>query len=146
VGLERVRELSGFTVNVEVRRRTVSTLIKTLLPLVLMAMIMYATLHFPAVLIKEKVTVAVTSALTGAVLLSSINAQLGVVGYVMAVEYVFYIFFGLCLFAIVTALAGERFRNVGRPASAVVVENAGQLLFIVALLAITSVTGFVLWH
>jgi ABC-type branched-subunit amino acid transport system substrate-binding protein len=146
VGLQRVRELSGFSVNVEVRRRVIATLIKTLLPLVLMAMIMYATLHFPAVLIKEKVTVAVTSALTGAVLLSSINAQLGVVGYVMAVEYVFYIFFGLCLFAIVTALAGERFRNVGRPASAVAVENAGQALFVVALLGITSVTGYVLWR
>jgi ABC-type branched-subunit amino acid transport system substrate-binding protein len=145
-GVARTRELSGFTVTVDLRRRVVATLIKTLLPLILMASIMYATLHFPPVLIKEKVTVAVTAALTGAVLLSSINAQLGTVGYVMAVEYVFYVFFALCLIAIMSALAGERLRNVGRASSARLVERAGELVFVVALLVISGITGVVLWR
>jgi ABC-type branched-subunit amino acid transport system substrate-binding protein len=143
--LNRTRELSGFTVTVEVRRRVVATLIKTLLPLLLMAMIMYATLHFPPVLIKEKVTVAVTAALTGTVLLGSINAQLGTVGYVMDVEYVFYIFFALCLFAIVSALAGERLRMLGRVGPATKVENAGQFLFILAFAGVAAVTAVALW-
>jgi ABC-type branched-subunit amino acid transport system substrate-binding protein len=145
-GIDRTRELSGFNVSIDVQRRVVATLIKTLLPLILMSLIMYATLHFPPVLIKEKVTVAVTAALTGAVLLSSINAQLGTVGYVMAVEYVFYVFFALCLFAIMSALAGERLRNVGKPSSARVVERAGELVFVVALLVVSGVTGAVLWR
>jgi ABC-type branched-subunit amino acid transport system substrate-binding protein len=143
-GLDRTRELSGFTVTIELRRRVVATLVKTLLPLILMAMVMYATLHFPPVLIKEKVTVAVTSALTGAVLLSSINTQLGTVGYVMDVEYVFYIYFVLCLLAIVSALIGERWRSTGHPAAALRVERAGQFVFIVALAGIAGTTAFVL--
>jgi hypothetical protein len=113
VGFERVRELSGFNLSIELHRRVVATLAKTLLPLGLMALIMFASLSFPAALVKEKVTVAIT----GAVLLTSINNQLGNVGYVIAVEYVFYIFFTLCLLCIVAVLAAERLRatNHGPP-------------------------------
>jgi ABC-type branched-subunit amino acid transport system substrate-binding protein len=143
-GQDRTRELSGFTVTIELRRRVVATLVKTLLPLILMAMVMYATLHFPPVLIKEKVTVAVTSALTGAVLLSAINTQLGTVGYVMDVEFVFYIYFVLCLLAIVSALIGERWRSAGRSEAALRVERAGQFVFVVALAGVAGTTAFVL--
>jgi hypothetical protein len=66
----------------------VATLAKTLLPLGLMALIMYARLYFPVALVEEKVTVAITGALSGAVLLASINSQLGNIGYVIAVELV----------------------------------------------------------
>ena len=86
VGLERVRELSGFNFTIEMRRRILATLAKTFLPLGLMALIMYASLYFPAALVAQKVTVAITGALSGAVLLSSINSRLGNVGYVMAVD------------------------------------------------------------
>jgi hypothetical protein len=103
---------------------------KTLLPLGLMALIMYASLHFPAALVKEKVTVAITGALSGAVLLSSINAQLGNVGYVIAVEYGFYVFFSLCLLCIVAVLIAERCRATGRQAAALFVERSGRVLFL----------------
>ena len=95
VGLERIRELSGFGFSVEMGRRVLATLVKTLLPLALMALIMLASLYFPSGLVKEKITVAITAALSGAVLLSSINSQLGNVGYVIAIEYGFYIYFVL---------------------------------------------------
>ncbi|NJM11401.1 MAG: hypothetical protein HC889_05535 [Synechococcaceae cyanobacterium SM1_2_3] len=88
-GVESYRELSGFLVTVEVARRAVATLVKSLLPLLLMTLIMYASLYFPSALLKEKVSVAITGALSGAVLLSSINSQLGGIGYTIAVEYVF---------------------------------------------------------
>lgn len=140
------RELSGFKITVDLRRRVVATLIKSLLPIVLMAMIMYATLHFPPVMIKEKIAVAVTAALTGAVLLSSINAQLGAVGYVMAVEYVFYVFFALCLFSIVSALSAEQLRVVNRGALASRVDRAGQFLFIIAFLGVAIALGLALWR
>jgi branched-chain amino acid transport system substrate-binding protein len=126
VGLERVRELSGFALLVDVHRRVVATLAKTLLPLGLMALIMFASLYFPPALVKEKVTVAITGALSGAVLLTSINSQLGSIGYIIAVEYGFYIFFGLCLLCIVAVLAAERFRAAGRASTAVAVERTGR--------------------
>jgi branched-chain amino acid transport system substrate-binding protein len=133
VGLERMRELSGFSLSVDVHRRVVATLAKTLLPLGLMALIMFASLYFPPALVKEKVTVAITGALSGAVLLSSINSQLGSIGYIIAVEYGFYIFFGLCLLCIVSVLAAERFRAAGRQPAAVMVERSGRYLYLLAL-------------
>jgi len=140
LGFERVRELSGFGLTIELRRRVLTTLAKTLLPLGLMALIMYASLYFPAALVKEKVTVAITGALSGAVLLSSINAQLGNVGYVIAIEYGFYVFFVLCLLCIVAVLAAERFRVAGRQPMAVAVERSGRYLFLIGFSAIIAVS------
>jgi ABC-type branched-subunit amino acid transport system substrate-binding protein len=134
VGVERVRELSGFGLSVELHRRVLSTMAKTMLPLGLMATIMFASLFFPTALVKEKVTVAITAALSGAVLLTSINSQLGNVGYVMAVEYVFYIFFALCLLCIVAVLAAERLRAASRPSLATIVDESGRFLFLLGIL------------
>jgi len=138
VGFERIRELSGFNFSVELRRRVFATLAKTLLPLGLMALIMYASLHFPIALVKEKVTVAITGALSGAVLLSSINAQLGNIGYVIAIEYGFYAFFALCLLCIVAVLAAERLRGAGRQSMAITVERSGRNLFAAGFLAMLA--------
>jgi branched-chain amino acid transport system substrate-binding protein len=137
-GYERVRELSGYRLTVELRRRILPTLAKTLLPLGLMALIMYASLHFPNALVKEKVTVAITGALSGAVLLASINSQLGNVGYVIAIEYGFYAFFTLCLLCIVAVLLAERLRASGRQPAALVVERSGRRLFAAGVAAIVA--------
>jgi branched-chain amino acid transport system substrate-binding protein len=135
VGLERVRELSGYGVSIGLQRRVVATLAKTLLPLGLMALIMFAALYFPVALVKEKITVAITAALSGAVLLTSINSQLGNVGYIIALEYGFYIYFSLCLLCIVAVLIAERFRAAGRQTTAVVVDRSGRLLYLFTLAA-----------
>lgn len=136
VGIDRQRELSGFRLEVELRRRTFATLVKTLLPLGIMALIMLASLWFPPALVKEKITVVITAALSGAVLLGAVNAQLGTVGYTMAVEYVFYIFFGLCLLSIVSVLAAERLRVGGRGTVASRAELLTRALYLLALVSI----------
>ena len=133
VGLERIREQSGFRFTTEVARRVFATLAKTLLPLGLMAMIMYASLYFPVALVKEKITVAITAALSGAVLLASINSQLGNVGYVIAIEYGFYVYFTLCLLCITAVLLAERLRLVGHKVSAERVELSARYVFILGL-------------
>jgi branched-chain amino acid transport system substrate-binding protein len=142
VGLERMRELSGFKMEIEVQRNIGTTLIKTLLPIGLMTLVMFATLFFPPGLAASKVAVAITAALSGAVLLSSINAQLGNVGYVIAVEYGFYVFFALSLVCIVIVLVGERYRLAGR--STVVVDWIGRTVFAVAFLATIAAAVFAL--
>jgi branched-chain amino acid transport system substrate-binding protein len=141
VGVERVRELSGYRIDVELARRTLATLAKTLLPLGIMSLIMLGSLWFPHGLVKEKITVAITAALSGAVLLAAVNSQLGAVGYTMAVEYVFYVFFMLCLLCIVAVLAAERLRVSGRNAAAMSAENFTRALFIVAILG-TAAAAF----
>src|SRR4051794_37809993 len=76
VGAERMREQSGYRVEVSLQRLARVTLAKSLLPLGIMALIMLAALFFPHALVKEKITVAITAALSGAVLLAAVNAQL----------------------------------------------------------------------
>lgn len=140
IGVESQRELSGFLVTIELQRRAIATLTKSLLPLVLMTFIMYASLHFPIALVKEKVTVAVTAALSGAVLLTSINNQLGSVGYTIAVEYLFYVFFCLSLLCIVAVLMAERLRAVDRKEAAHRVTVWTRILFLIAVFFSVVVT------
>jgi branched-chain amino acid transport system substrate-binding protein len=144
IGVESQRELSGFLVTVNLQRRTFATLTKSLLPLILMTLIMYASLYFPIALVKEKVTVAVTSALSGAVLLTSINNQLGGIGYTIAVEYIFYVFFCLSLLCIVAVLGAERLRAAHRKEAAALVDRWTRITFLVAV-AITLIATLVLY-
>jgi branched-chain amino acid transport system substrate-binding protein len=136
VGFERMRELSGFNFTVELRRRVLANLAKTLLPLGLMALMLYTSLYFPSTLFTPKAGVAVTCALAGTVLLSSINAQLGNVGYVIAVEYAFYAFFALCLLCILALFLVEKYRLQGSNEAVVRVERGSRYLFLAGFVAI----------
>jgi hypothetical protein len=129
VAVESYRELSGFIVTAVFERRALATLVKTMLPLLVMTLILYASLFFPVALVKEKVTVAITGALSGAVLLAAINSQLGGLGYIMAVEYAFYVFFGLSVLCVTSVLAAERLRAAGRPAAAGFSERIARIVF-----------------
>jgi branched-chain amino acid transport system substrate-binding protein len=144
VGLERVRELSGFKMEMEVQRNVGTTLVKTLLPVGLMTLIIFSTLYFPPGLAGPKVAVAITGALSGAVLLSSINAQLGNVGYVIAVEYGFYVFFALCLVSIVHVLVSEKYRIAGH--STVTVDRIARALFMLGFAATIAAAAIAFWN
>jgi ABC-type branched-subunit amino acid transport system substrate-binding protein len=143
IGLGSNRELSGFLLTVEIKRVAIATLGKTLVPLFLMALITFASLYFPHVLIKEKVVVVITGALSGAVLLSAINNQLGAIGYTMAIEYVFYIYFVLCLLCIVSILSAERLLVAGRNAAAGRIDQLTRVVFVIAIVA-TAVGAIIL--
>jgi branched-chain amino acid transport system substrate-binding protein len=141
VGFERMRELSGFSFTAELKRRVLANLTKTLLPLLLMALILYASMHFPTTLAGTRSGIAVTCALAGTVLLSSINSQLGNVGYVIAVEFGFYGFFALCLLCIVALLLIERYRLAEQKESIAAVERISKRLFLAGLGAILLAAG-----
>jgi branched-chain amino acid transport system substrate-binding protein len=138
VGTEQVRELSGFRFEMELRRRTLSTLTKTLLPVGLMTLMMFVSLWFPPALVRDKVAVAITGALSGAVLLAAINSQLGNVAYMMDVEYAFYVFFALALLCALSVSLAERLRNAGRGRTALLTERATRLVFFLAVSAIAA--------
>jgi branched-chain amino acid transport system substrate-binding protein len=71
----------------------VAFMVKMPVPLFLLALVVFATLFFPPSMAKERTTIPVTGILTSAVLLISISNQLPSLGYTMALEYVFYVFF-----------------------------------------------------
>jgi ABC-type branched-subunit amino acid transport system substrate-binding protein len=145
VGLTTPRELSGFVVDFTLRRRTASALLKLLLPIMLMTVIMYTTLHFPPALTKEKVTVEVTAVLSGAVLLSAVNTQLGGVGYTIMVEYGFYGFFVLGLLCIFYVMLFERLRHAGHDGHAAHAEHVIRGLFLAGVAIITVLALRLYW-
>jgi hypothetical protein len=140
VGSESFRELSGYAVFVDLERQALPTLMKSVLPLFLMTLIMYASLYFPPIMMRDKVTVAVTGVLSGAVLLGAINSQLGPLGYTVAVEYAFYVFFGLGLLCILSVIFTERFEVTGRRAMATRVIQWTRLIFLTSVIAVIAMS------
>jgi ABC-type branched-subunit amino acid transport system substrate-binding protein len=97
-------EYSGIEVLIAMQRMSLIFVIKHLLPLILLMLVQYVTLFFPMKLIKERVGVPVTLLVAGTVLLITINDALPEIGYPVAIEYAFYVFFALSLTCIVAAL------------------------------------------
>jgi len=97
-------EYGGFDTEVVLRRNVGAFMVKTLVPLFLLGLVVFATLFFPSTLARERTTIPVTGILTSAVLLISISNQLPALGYMVAMEYIFYVFFGLCLMSMVVGL------------------------------------------
>jgi len=131
------RELSGFRLSVEVQRQALNTLANVLLPLLVMSLITFASLFFPPAQVMERVSVAITGALSGAVLLDSLHSQLGNIGYTVFAEYVFYANFGLALMCIISVLITLRLRSDGRDGAALAVDRATQVFYFLAASAVT---------
>ena len=64
---------SAVNVSAVVQRRTSTFLLKSLLPLVLLILVVYVTLFFPASLLSQRLSVAISALLAGAVLLNAIK-------------------------------------------------------------------------
>ena len=138
---EEFRELSGYAASFDLQRRSLTTLTKNLLPLWLMTCILYASLHFPSVLVQPKIGVAMTAVLTGMVLLNLVNSQLGSIGYTVAVEYAFYVYFALGLLHIVSVLFSEHLRETGHPVAAKRSDIWARLIFLGAVAGLILVAS-----
>ena len=122
-------EYGGFDTAIVVQRDVVAFMVKTLVPLFLLALVVFATLFFPPSLAKERTTIPVTGILTSAVLLISIGNQLPSLGYTMALEYIFYVFFALCLMAMCAGFIGEILRNRTYHGHAIAVDRIARLAY-----------------
>jgi len=122
-------EYAGFNAVVMLRRNYGIYILKTLLPLFLLILVVFATLFFPETLFRERITIPVMAIQTSAVLLVSVNNQIGDVGYTVAIETVFYVFFGLCLMSMVAGFAHEKLRQHGRGYVALVLDRSAQVFY-----------------
>ena len=131
-------EFAGFDTVIVLRRSSGIFMLKNLLPLFLLALVVFATLFFPETLFRERVTIPVTAILTSAVLLLAVDNQLGDVGYTVAVEKIFYVFFALCLMTMLAGFGHERLRHAGRKRLCAVVDRIAQVLYVGTALAATA--------
>ena len=78
-----------------------------------MTLMMFVCALVPPALLRDRVAVAITGALSWAVLLCGYRRPAGNVAYTMDVEYAFYVFFALALLCILSVSASERLRIIG---------------------------------
>ena len=128
-------EFAGFDTVIVLHRSSAIYILKNLFPLFLLALVVFATLFFPETLHRERVTIPVTAILTSAVLLLAVDNQLGDVGYTVAVEKIFYLFFALCLMAMLAGFGHERLRQTGRKRLCAVVDRSAKVLYVGTALA-----------
>ena len=132
-------EYGGFDTAITVHRDVFAFMVKTLVPLFLLVLVVFATLFFPSSLTKERTTIPVTGILTSAVLLISINNQLPSLGYTIALEYIFYVFFGLCLTAMCAGFLSEILRNKKYHGHAIAVDQIARGVYSTVVLVTVAV-------
>jgi phosphate/sulfate permease len=93
--------------NVAVSRDTGSFLVKNVLPLLLLAIVTFASLW---VSFTEgiRITIATTGILTGSVMLGTVTRSLVNVDYTVAIEWAYYAFIALSVIMVVIALIGRK--------------------------------------
>jgi len=128
-------DYSGLSVTLTLQRRSLRFLVKNLLPLLLFTLAQYLTLYFPAHLIKDRPPVIVSILISGTVLLVSVHTQLPEIGYTVALEYMFYVFFGLSLFCILVSIVSDRLILRGHRITARRLDYAARVLYILVMLS-----------
>jgi branched-chain amino acid transport system substrate-binding protein len=122
-------EFAAFNATVVLRRDFGIFIVKTLVPLFLLVLVVFATLFFPETLFRERINIPVTAILTSAVLLLTVSNQLGDVGYTVAIEKIFYAFFGLCLMTMMSGYGHEQLRQRGTGRLATVLDHTAKMLY-----------------
>jgi ABC-type branched-subunit amino acid transport system substrate-binding protein len=131
-------DFSEFHIQVTLARELIGFLVRNILPLALILIILYISLFFSHDdQTTDRVSTAVTILLTAAVLLGAIYTSLPAVGYTLAIEYGFYVFFALTLGSVFLALIGSRLYKSGREEILRRIDLAARIVFpIIVLIAI----------
>jgi ABC-type branched-subunit amino acid transport system substrate-binding protein len=123
-------EYAAFNTAMILQRNYRVFIFKTLLPLFLLVLVVFATMFFTPNLVKEQVTIPVTAILTSAVLLIAMGNQLPDIGYTVAIERAFYIFFALCLITMTSAFLQDRLRAAGKTQLAITLNHASKTFYL----------------
>jgi branched-chain amino acid transport system substrate-binding protein len=107
-------EYPGLSIRMTFQRKTLVFLSKNGLPLILLSGLTYCCLFFPYNMFVPRTMAPASSLLSGIVLLLSFNNQLPEVGYTVAMEYVFYVYFCLCLIPILVTAIGAKLDKDGK--------------------------------
>jgi branched-chain amino acid transport system substrate-binding protein len=112
-------QFSKLVTEITMQRDVAGFLLRNLMPLALLALVTYLALFFPPDQAEVRIGFAATSILTAAVLLESVSGQLDV-GYVVAIEWGYFVYIGLSAALIFLNIAvgrlykDKRYKAVGR--------------------------------
>ncbi len=136
-----VQDYPGFAVRMTMQRRTLVFLSKNLLPLLLLTLISYCTLYFPHSMFVPRIMAPASTLLSGIVLLLAFNNQLPEVSYTVAIEYVFYTYFFLCLIPVFVTVIAAKLDKAGRKEALRRLDIAARIVFPLIVLSLISIYG-----
>jgi branched-chain amino acid transport system substrate-binding protein len=133
-------EYPGLSIRMTFQRKTLVFLSKNVLPLILLSLLTYCCLFFPYTMFVPRTMAPASALLSGIVLLLSFNNQLPEVGYTVAMEYVFYVYFCLCLLPIIVTAIGTKLDKEGHKKAFHYLNVASWILY--PLILIVTVATF----
>ena len=101
-------EYPGLSIRMNFQRKTVTFLSKNAWPLIVLTILSYCCLYLPHSMFVPRTMAPASALLSGIVLLLSFNNQLPEIGYTVAMEYLFYCYFFLCLIPILVTVIGAK--------------------------------------
>ncbi len=122
-------EYPGLSVRMSFQRKTLVFLSKNLLPLIILTILTYCCLFFPYTMFVPRTMAPASALLSGIVLLLSFNNQLPEVGYTVAMEYIFYVYFSLCLLPILVTALGTKLDKDGHKKAFKILNIASWILY-----------------
>ncbi|MGB3328421.1 MAG: ABC transporter substrate-binding protein [Thermomicrobiales bacterium] len=128
-------QYSEFRTVIDTRRDVNRFLIKNLLPLVLLTLVTYIAIWFPAEQAGARVGFAITALLSSAVMLNAIASQLPDIGYTVAIEWGYYVYIGLSAILVLLTIAVDRSYKAKRFARVRRLDIAIRTLYPLAILA-----------
>ena len=131
----------GLSATIIMQRRPLVFLIKNSLPLILLTLVPMMTLYFPDNLVKERPPVAVSALISGTVLLVGVYNQLPEIGYTVAIEYIYYVFFGLSFFSIIVGILSDRLILQGDKTMASRIDLIAKIIYVITML----ITVIIYW-
>jgi branched-chain amino acid transport system substrate-binding protein len=128
-------DYSGLQMTMTIQRKSLAYLISHLLPMVLLFFLVFASLFLPLKHLGDRLTLTVSALLTSAVLLLSVNSELPEIGYVVSLDSIYYIFFGLCLVCIMVSIVIEWLHERGRACATRWISNGLRVTYLVIVIA-----------
>ncbi|MGC4192940.1 MAG: ABC transporter substrate-binding protein [Thermomicrobiales bacterium] len=135
-------QYSEYRTVIEIRRDVNRFLIKNLLPLLLLTLVTYIAIWFPAEQASARVGFAITALLSSSVMLNSISNQLPDIGYTVAIEWGYYVYIALSAVLVLLTIAVDRSYKAKRIAR---VRRLDTFIRSMYPLAILIVVGFYGW-
>lgn len=133
-------EYPGLSIRMTFQRKTLVFLSKNGLPLILLSILTYCCLFFPYTMFVPRTMAPASALLSGIVLLLSFNNQLPEVGYTVAMEYIFYVYFCLCLLPILVTAIGTKLEKDGHKRAFRYLNIASWIVY--PLIVMTTVLTF----
>lgn len=126
-------EYPGLSVRMGFQRKSLVFLSKNLFPLLILVSLTYICMYFPLNMFVPRTMAPASALLSGIVLLLSFNNQLPEIGYSVALEYIFYIYFSLCLIPILDTLISVKLDRDGRKRALGILTLTSRIVYPVIL-------------